>query len=65
MKAGSLVKYSHHNLMGKWADTSVLRPVFIILIEEQVENLLWTALFPSGQVFQVSPQHCEVINESR
>jgi len=55
MKPGSLVKWSRYGSAA----------VLVVLLEEQVKNHLWTALFLDGQVFQVSPDECEVINEAR
>ena len=55
MKSGSLVK---------WARTGT-EPVLIILLEEQIKNVLWTALFPLGRICQVIESECEVISESR
>ncbi len=55
MKPGSLVKWSRYGS----------EPVLVVLLEEQVLNHLWTALFLDGKVFQVSPSECEVVNESR
>ena len=58
MKSGSLVK---------WATRSTgSEPVLIILLEEQIKNVLWTALFlPQGRICHVIESECEVINESR
>ena len=56
MKSGSLVK---------WARTGT-EPVLIILLEEQIKNVLWTALFlPQGRICHVIESECEVISESR
>ena len=56
MMSGSLVK---------WARTGT-EPVLIILLEEQIKNVLWTALFlPQGRICHVIESECEVINESR
>ena len=55
MKSGSLVK---------WARSGT-EPVLIILLEEQIKNVLWTALFPLGRICQVIESECEVISESR
>ena len=57
MKSGSLVK---------WATRSTgSEPVLIILLEEQIKNILWTALFPLGRICHVIESECEVISEGR
>jgi len=58
MKPGSLVKWMTRS--------SGAEPVLIILLEEQIKNVLWTALFlPQGRICHVIESECEVINENR
>ena len=55
MKPGSLVNWSRSNS----------EPTLVVLLEEQIENVLWTALFPQGHIYQIIESECEVVSESR